>query len=1606
MSCRQDIRKAILDEVFKLAIEGRYTFTRVGLNSVQINNRIDSANSKALSSGQAEHIAKEVISRVNREFYGHVQGVYSQASPYDPITISFEPSKAYIEHEYNNLPASQRNDTSEMVLMPSEERDHINNNSGINTNDILFSVNTTEQAPSGVYTKFIQFKKGQLSLYRNRLNKVLASKKKKDITTDELNNLNRLERELKLQIEGNFELNIKGLKQEISELVKNSTIDAVQYYIDKDLERLDILAKSGNIDDIREAQRLIDFYELAGTFKRGIENPFFTQEEIFLSDLDGNIGTEYRLAKEVRDKFSSWGNKASEYQNLINKRKEEITVNYINDNIAVKKTYGKKFSFNDLISDESGLKDADWLSMWTMDVTQGVFSTNGVIPQAMFSYLTNSFEKKLAWAKDIEERIDKINPEVQKELIKMGYSLRASGIVGLEGASYQLFKEITKEGNETGGLIQKFVKEFFDEQSSSLNRFHNSFDAAKAIENYNTRSVAFNKAFETLKRWRRNSTTIMDINKLPELGNTSQEAAAYKLELVQLLGEKTYNQQIEKQKSLLNKYEADKQSMIETLLIKEGVSDYNNLSDKAKSDLSYWETNHDPKKGIEDYYSVSGIFFGNRKVNNFMDYNNFIPRKFYPKATIDKATNNYIFSDTTTPTGYYSTDFDKIENNPILSSFYDIVEEVCQTIRENMPYELQQKVAVNTIPALLKSSAEIIADKNTGALNSVSSSFKRLSEKIRLGFGVVKQSELSYAITDPVTGTTNYKVNDQFIQGNTKAVKDLMDIEKAKFISSYNQNGANLKSINRFSVIPIDNMNDNTLFLLAEYTQTDLNTQDSRATNIKKLVAKTGRNVEIGKYIRDYSLHSVVQSQSFDLAKVSKYFSNMVMSYAARQEALPILEIMKKHYEAIQKPVTNNMDNKIFNVNDESYMKGGLRTNAIKQMDDWFERVVLDNYGTKHLGPHGDSTRSKKQLDKLNKRINDIDTQLQNNITQDEKNKLIAERERLLIKKNIPDYGKTIYSVEDKKKLGEIETLLKDKNLPKEEIEKLIKIKEHLGKARTATAFFDNVWAWIRTLRLGYNISSATTNLMEGVTSNMIISASGEYFKPEEIYYGYNVVKHSFIKNLTFGKAETALAKKNRTLMDKFRVIMDSKNELQKSSVRTYASKLSWMNPHELNQRVEYINQSPIMIAMLRSMEITDKNGNKSTLWDAYEKNGQLKTDFKTEENINNWERLQGDDYLLFKQKLHKAIVLAHGNYDELRGMMIKSNTAGKGLMMFKTWLPMQLYWRFATEQDDIQSNTIGYKGRYWSYGKGTAATHLGLVGTAVFGPLGAVAGGALGYFLGNRFGTDSGVSFLKEVVETNKQLFKKVIGIPVNVIAGRQVIKDDKSAFDNWVSGDFTQQDANNLRANMSDLTMQLAWLALILITKSLLWDDDDKPEDAERMAHNILVNKLMQLSSQAAMYVNPVDAYKNTIGSNAVIQYLTDVGKELDRVSEYLHGRDIIQSGIHAGESGLGIQSKKLFLPGIFKDKLGGFDTQAERVFEESPFHPYFKSEESLDKADNTRDRAERRRELEEQGLTDKEIKAILKEELPTQSQLKKIGKTRDEFEAEKEQDTGEEN
>ena len=1570
--CKNDIKQGVLDKVLD-ELDNRYTYSRVSADTIMINSLRDNSKSKVSTKGdarfQAKQIANSVLKSIYNSYNGYVTGYVNDIDRYTPITVTFRVDDRYINHLYNNVPSEQKELNMSPISEEEQERDFVNTDSDWNSINDLDDAPFEQQEPvKGVFRKFIEHKERILNGYKTRLNRIEAAKNLKGVTKEQLDNFNKLEREIKLAIDGNFELKKEGLEQEIARLKEGVIRNSIGYYAERDILRLDKLSKSNSVEDIKEAESIMDFYKAAGTFTRGMENPFFAQEEIFLKD--GNtdeLSTQYRINDEDRKMFEDIKDQALGYESQLIKRKEELLVETVNSDYSVINTYGdKQFTVEELLHQKEGLKDANWADMWFNDVTVGTFSHNGLIPQVIYSVISNRTEIKKQWSRDIAERIENMMEELHNELKKpeLKQRLKDLGIDGLHGITYNMFQEKTKEGLDTHTLVSRYERSFNDDSSIKLGEFYDDFNSARLEKNPEEASRKFAKAFNKLKSWKLNNTMIMDVSKLPEIANDENFSEfnavvneEYKNYLVSILGEKGYKQELEKQKNLLTKYQSQRESFKQTILIEENKNEDEELSEQGKASMEYWEMNHNPLKGIEDYNSVTGLEYANKRFNNHMDYNNLIPRKYKVVVKGDLISNKYTITDTKELTGHYSKVFEIIENNPTLSKFYDIAKEACDKIRESLPADLQDKMPVNTLPGLKKVTAEILADKNLGILKSIIPSIKHLLEKFRLSGGINKQSELSYAKLEVgQDGTkTNYSVNSSFLKNNNTAIQQRRFIETTKFLQSWNGNkpkNNKISLLTKNTILQFKDFNVSSLIDLANYTNTDISVEDIRKGNVQKLKDKVGEKVEIGRIIKDFSIHSVVQSQSYDLPKLIKYFSDMAMVYSAKEEARPLLEILKKHYDSIKKPHTTNIGNSILNVHENTIQKAGYRENAKKQFEDWFNRVALDNFGQEHFGAS----------------------------------------------------DKNIYSDEEKAKIKEIDELIKNET-NENKIKELQKIKDSLGKVPTLSAKVNSLLNYIRFWRLGFNLSSSVTNFMEGVTSNMILGADNEYFDPKELFYGYRLVKYSMLKNASFGVIETSRAKKLRKLMDKYDVLIDSRNELQKSSRKTNSDKFKIANPYGINSKVEYINQSPIMTAMLRTIKIKGKDGVESSVWDAFDKEGKLTDNFRTEENVHNWEELKGEDYLNFKQKLHTVIGLGHGfGYNEMRGTMAKTTSLGKAGMMFKTFLPTSLFWRFAEEQDNIQLGVKNFKGIYRSETKGVGIVHGALAGTLFFGPLGTVIGGVAGAIAAKGNRVDTGMGMLKESILAAKQLFLSSLGIPINFISGRHLINNTK-AFESWIGkGNFTERDARNLRATMADISMQLVWLAMMIAVKTLFWDDKDKPDAGERIAHNILMNKLMSLSSQASSYTSLPALYKSTVGSIGLISFLNDATKEVERTAKWFEGKDIIGSGPNRGLSGLGIQTKKMLIPGIFKDQFLGFGNDAAKQFNPSPFDNFFESPEKRDKELNKSLRAQRKIELlksdEVKKITDdkerdKYIKEVLDDELPTPARLNKLGETRKEYE-----------
>lgn len=1397
----------------------------------------------------------------------------------------------------------------------------------------------------GVYKKYMEFKKSQIRLLEQKLSNIKVLKRENKSNEEILSQLNKIEHDINLRLDGSEDLNIKGLRKEIDELSKNPEISAIGYYVEKDLQRLEKLSKSNNPQDLDEAQQIVNFYVAAGTFHPDVNNPFFESDDLFFDD-----GT-LKLEDFVLEPFKEWRARSEYFQAILDTQKEKVTTDMVNSNTKVQKLYGEgQLSFSDIIHKKTGLKDLNWIDMWAMDVTSGIFSKNGMLPQVMMDELRKKFEDKTKWSKHIEEKITQIQPQVEKELDKMGFGFKALGIINIKGVSYDLFRQTDKHGRQTGRLTHRHSKEFFDARSNMDAEFSRKINEAENETNAIVKAEKYSKAFQYRKAWYTSNVIVLDINKLPEIVGENEESNNYKNKLIEIIGEQGYKEEVSKQQEQIKSYEIAHKTYIENILTENGKTSVDELDERNKSVLAFWEARNSPFKGVEDYYNQFGISVGDKRVYNFMSYNISIPRKKIAKASVEDG--KYIFHNTTTETGYYDSSYEKIEANPTLKEFYDIMSDVTKTIKESLPPDLQEKMTVNTIPALKKNMVEILSDKNIPFYKAISLAARELYDRIVKGIRVVKQGEISAANVDVITGLPRYSVNTSFLQGNAQEINQRFTIEKNKFIGLYNQtmeDDRKITKLTKFTGVHIDSINPAALNVLAEYLGVE--------PNKKAIRERTGDLVNITKVIRDFATHTIVQQQSFDLPKIVKYYSHMAMEYAARQEILPIMKIMKEHYNDIKAPATTNVGESIINYNEETRLEG-VRGRANSQMEDWWDRVVLGNYDTKHIGVVEAIKKNKPQ-------------------TAREKAEEVAN---ILSGKNIRNKK---YTSEEKRILKEVDDILATETNEGRRKE-LEDIKNQLGGNFSATAMFDSLLTFIRLKGLGWNISSQLTNLAEGTTANMIIAASGDYFEPHLIYEGYHIVKGSFLKSVTFNAIETKGAKKARVLVDRYRILQDASNELQKASAKTNFSWTAKLSPYELIRRTEYINQTPLMIAMLKHLKLKGVDGQESSIWDALDENGKLKEGFNTQENKENWEDASGMQYKDFKSTLSKAIVVAHGNYDDKRGMMAKSTIVGKALLMFKTWITSAFYQRFASEQDDLESGIKGFYGRYWSHTPATGAMMGALPGILFFGPIGAVIGGTIGTAMAHTYGKRTNKGFFEELIYTNKSLFKKMIGMPVNLIAGKNIINSNND-FEKLIGeGNFSERDAKNMRSNMADMSILLVWMLLTILAKSFLYDDDE-PESKERMAHNLLVNRFLQLASQSSLYTNPSGLKENVLDM-ASIKFFTDLGKEGVALQKYIEGDDILSSGINSGDSRLWNQTFKTFMPGLFRDKYLGFGSQMDRQFTPSPIDNYFKSEENKQRSKVKGERAKRKNELKEQGIDDKKIEKILNKELPMPKKKKK--------------------
>jgi hypothetical protein len=301
------------------------------------------------------------------------------------------------------------------------------------------------------------------------------------------------------------------------------------------------------------------------------------------------------------------------------------------------------------------------------------------------------------------------------------------------------------------------------------------------------------------------------------------------------------------------------------------------------------------------------------------------------------------------------------------------------------------------------------------------------------------------------------------------------------------------------------------------------------------------------------------------------------------------------------------------------------------------------------------------------------------------------------------------------------------------------------------------------------------------------------------------------------------------------------------------------------------------MVAVMLSdnFSATDPDGNKVTLWEAYDiTTGTLKEGYTSDV-----------DEVRLVQKIKRIVEANHGDY--YNQLQVKETILGRSLSQFRTWMFEGFANRFEAEKVDY---ALSYgldepyirKGRYRSYSKGQLLTSAAAVGTLFLPGIGTAIGAGLGYAIGQAANLQSNGNVLNDTVYTLKQLARKLM-----FSSSRHTAFEDK----------FSKVDAANMRKNMTELYIMMTLMGLAMILKAMA-DDDDEDDTIS----NFLINQTIRLRTDISFYTNPMEIEKLAKTALPMSQLLTDVVEVFSDIGSYFgedaNDKSVFQSGPFKGQ------------------------------------------------------------------------------------------------------------
>ena len=731
-------------------------------------------------------------------------------------------------------------------------------------------------------------------------------------------------------------------------------------------------------------------------------------------------------------------------------------------------------------------------------------------------------------------------------------------------------------------------------------------------------------------------------------------------------------------------------------------------------------------------------------------------------------------------------------------------------------------------------------------------------------------------------------------------------------------------------------------------------------------------------------------NESNDIPRVLATVLVQAADYKARQEIHPLLNEMRNQYNKIERNGARRSANPLDRISGKLDSEDDTkRANAVKKMNFIFDKVVKRKFDLLMWGQF--------------KGLKEDDSYFA------DKKRRTSIWHAIMGGKVFLGDGKKIYN-KHTKLINELEAAGKS-SLAKD----LIATRNTIAHDVTARALINSIYGAIIFRSLAYNLGSGLTNRMEGYLSGMIEDATGRYWSKGNFFEANRFVTMHNIHKLRRSKGHKENWDIFKSMMQNYRLIMDASNEMQKNATRSSLGDMSSLNPFYLSiNSVELKNQGSNVLAIMMDKTITSADG-KTTVpifdgktFPAFEMKDsvfQLKPEFRdlAGKNEADWVTGSSKEFNVFKNKTESVLVQLHGDFSEFGGMRIKNNDLGKGFMLFKTWVPMALWNRLATEQKMIDSEKT-VKGRWRSHTKLSASMMGSMAGMVAFGPIGAAIGVAGAVVFANSVGARNTLEMnrLSNVLMESAIHFKEAAFAIARYSTFHMFNKEATGKFS--YNGMLKEElDISNMHSNLREMLGTLSMMSVLLIIRNLGFDDDEYSDKGKKLpaeyssemsqaSWTFLSNEASNLMEASVAFLNP-KYYWQMVEGGPVVSYAERIYEFAEALGQASAG-DIIETGKQfTGKNKVWTTGANLLLPGPFRPsslpKSHSYDARwmSSKIFhhlvdydivgsnEEHPIMEFMKPQRIKDQEQLKVQMKQAQQILSDMGYSAAEVKVIMK-------------------------------